>query len=53
MPLTADIAGSTAARENLIGLDRDELAAELEAMGAPAYRAKQLWHWIYHRGARR
>src|SRR6516225_486054 len=38
-------------RRGLIGLDRAELAAELAGIGAPAFRAGQLWHWIYHRGA--
>jgi 23S rRNA (adenine2503-C2)-methyltransferase len=38
-------------RRNLIGLDRQALAAEMAAIGAPAFRARQLWHWIYHRGA--
>jgi 23S rRNA (adenine2503-C2)-methyltransferase len=38
-------------RRNLVGLDRAELAAEMAAIGAPAFRARQLWHWIYHRGA--
>jgi 23S rRNA (adenine2503-C2)-methyltransferase len=37
-------------RRELIGLDRSELAAELASIGAPAFRARQLWHWIYHRG---
>jgi len=36
---------------DLIGLSREELAAEIEGIGAPAFRARQLWHWIYHRGA--
>jgi 23S rRNA (adenine2503-C2)-methyltransferase len=45
-------AGATAdGRKNLVGLDRDELTAELASMGAPPFRARQLWHWIYHRGA--
>ena len=35
----------------LTGLGREELAAELAEIGAPAFRARQLWHWIYHRGA--
>jgi 23S rRNA (adenine2503-C2)-methyltransferase len=39
------------ARANLVGLDRAELAAEMAAVGEPAFRARQLWHWIYHRGA--
>ena len=40
---------------DLVGLDREELAAALEAVGVPPaqrrMRANQLWHWIYHRGA--
>jgi 23S rRNA (adenine2503-C2)-methyltransferase len=36
---------------DLIGLGRDELAAEMAAIGAEPFRARQLWHWIYHRGA--
>src|SRR4029079_15543179 len=39
------------AKKNLVGLSRDELAAELAALGAAPFRARQLWHWIYHRGA--
>jgi 23S rRNA (adenine2503-C2)-methyltransferase len=38
-------------RKNLVGLSRAELAAELAAVGAEPFRARQLWHWIYHRGA--
>ena len=38
-------------RVELIGLSRDELAAELAQLGAPAFRARQLWQWIYVRGA--
>jgi len=37
-------------RKNLIGLDRAELADELKSIGQPAFRARQLWHWIYFRG---
>jgi len=40
----------TATLKNLIGLDRGELAAELESIGEKPFRAKQLWHWIYYRG---
>jgi 23S rRNA (adenine2503-C2)-methyltransferase len=42
---------SVKGRRNLIGLDREALAAEMAAIGAPVFRARQLWHWIYHRGA--
>jgi 23S rRNA (adenine2503-C2)-methyltransferase len=34
----------------LVGLSREELTAELVAMGEKPFRAKQLWHWIYHQG---
>src|SRR3954452_13717641 len=37
-------------RRNLVGLSRAELAQEMAAFGAEAFRARQLWHWIYHRG---
>ena len=37
-------------RRDLVGLSRAELAAELAAIGEKPFRAKQLWHWIYHRG---
>ncbi len=35
----------------LVGLDRDELTALVQHLGEPRFRAKQLWHWIYHHGA--
>ena len=38
-------------RRDLVGLDRAELTEELASIGAPAFRARQLWHWIYYRGA--
>ena len=38
-------------RRDLVGLGRAALAAELAAFGAEPFRARQLWHWIYHRGA--
>ena len=37
-------------RRDLVGLPRDELAAEMAAIGEARFRAKQLWHWIYHQG---
>jgi 23S rRNA (adenine2503-C2)-methyltransferase len=50
-PLVAPSAVPIQARRNLIGLDRQALAAAMAAIGAPEFRARQLWHWIYHRGA--
>jgi 23S rRNA (adenine2503-C2)-methyltransferase len=38
-------------RRDLVGLSRAELAAEVAAIGEQPFRAKQLWHWIYHQGA--
>jgi len=43
-------AASGDAHKTLIGLDRAELSAELQEIGEPAFRARQLWHWIYYRG---
>ena len=37
-------------RRELVGLSRAELAAEVAAIGEAPFRAKQLWHWIYHQG---
>ncbi len=39
-------------RINLIGLSREELTDALAGIGEKPFRAKQIWHWIYHRGAR-
>jgi 23S rRNA (adenine2503-C2)-methyltransferase len=53
-PLRSTAAG--AARPSLIGRSRTELAQLIGALGEPerqvALRARQLWHWLYHRGAR-
>ncbi len=35
---------------NLVGLSKDELKQTVVQAGLPAFRAKQIWHWIYHRG---
>jgi 23S rRNA (adenine2503-C2)-methyltransferase len=43
-------------RRTLIGRNRAELALSLVGLGEPerraALRARQLWHWLYQRGAR-
>ena len=38
-------------RRDLVGLSRAELAAELAAIGEAPFRARQVWHWVYHQGA--
>ena len=42
---------ATETRTNLVGLSRADLAAALAELGEKPFRAKQVWHWIYHRGA--
>jgi 23S rRNA (adenine2503-C2)-methyltransferase len=37
--------------KNLVGLSREELLDEMRGFGAEPFRARQLWHWIYNRGA--
>jgi 23S rRNA (adenine2503-C2)-methyltransferase len=49
-PTTDDRHASAETRRSLIGLSRADLTAEVAALGEKAFRAKQLWHWIYHRG---
>jgi 23S rRNA (adenine2503-C2)-methyltransferase len=44
-PTTAD------GRRDLVGMSRDQLAAEMHEIGEKPFRVKQLWHWIYHQGA--
>ena len=39
-------------RRDLIGLSREELEALMAEVGEPKFRARQLWHWLYHRGER-
>ena len=47
---TPYVSAMTEAFKNLIGLDREELAREMDAIGEKPFRAKQLWHWMYHQG---
>jgi len=37
------------ARRDLVGLTRAELADEMARFGAEPFRARQIWHWVYHR----
>src|SRR6202043_2516917 len=50
MQITTSVPSSTA-RRSLVGLSRAALAAEMADFGAEPFRARQLWHWIYRRGA--
>ena len=47
----ADASPALHTRTNLVGLSREELARTLREFGEKPFRAKQVWHWIYHRGA--
>ncbi|MGE0747371.1 MAG: 23S rRNA (adenine(2503)-C(2))-methyltransferase RlmN, partial [Rhodospirillales bacterium] len=46
----APVAQPVEDRRNLVGLSRAELAAVLAEHGLPAFRARQVWHWMYHHG---
>jgi 23S rRNA (adenine2503-C2)-methyltransferase len=35
----------------IIGLTQDELIAKLKEFGFETFRAKQIWHWVYVKGA--
>ena len=37
-------------RRNLVGMTQAEMAEALGELGYPAFRAKQLFHWVYHQG---
>ncbi|MFC7738603.1 23S rRNA (adenine(2503)-C(2))-methyltransferase RlmN [Roseomonas sp. GCM10028921] len=47
-PAQVDEAG----RRELVGLTREELTEAVVGIGEKPFRAKQIWHWIYHQGAR-
>ncbi len=36
--------------KNLVGLSRAQLVEELATLDEKPFRAKQLWHWMYHQG---
>ncbi len=46
----ASVVAAVAVPENLTGLGRDDFAAIIASLGLPAWRAKQLWGWVYQRG---
>ncbi|MCI5050072.1 MAG: 23S rRNA (adenine(2503)-C(2))-methyltransferase RlmN [Rickettsiales bacterium] len=47
----AEPTGTIGERLNLIGLTQEEVSLRLEMVGIKRFRAKQLWHWLYKRGA--
>lgn len=49
IPPTAETAGQ--GRQSLLDLSLDELTETVQAWGAPAYRARQIWEWIYQKYA--
>ncbi|MEJ7776630.1 MAG: 23S rRNA (adenine(2503)-C(2))-methyltransferase RlmN [Sphingomicrobium sp.] len=55
VPRGVDLSRLPDGRIELMGLSKDQLRATLESEGMDArqakLRAKQLWHWIYNRGA--
>jgi 23S rRNA (adenine2503-C2)-methyltransferase len=47
----APLAARADGRRNLVGLARAELEAAMAGVGEKPFRARQLWRWIYVRGA--
>ncbi|MDI9409735.1 MAG: 23S rRNA (adenine(2503)-C(2))-methyltransferase RlmN, partial [Candidatus Pacebacteria bacterium] len=45
-----DSATSSARLPSLVGLSLDSFNQTIADLGEPAFRARQLWHWIYYRG---
>lgn len=37
---------------NIIGMDRLALSQRFQELDIPAFRVKQVWHWLYHHGVR-
>ena len=52
MPPMDTLAPPVETRTNLIGLSREALTLALLERGEKPFRAKQVWHWLYHQGAR-
>jgi 23S rRNA (adenine2503-C2)-methyltransferase len=54
VPVRRAPAARSDGRTELVGMAREQIRAALEAAGLDAkpakLRAKQIWHWIYHRG---
>ncbi len=46
----ADTAEKMAAKPNLVGMTRDQLAEALKPLGVESFRAKQVWQWLYGKG---
>ncbi len=46
------IIASATGKIDLVGLSRADMATEFDRLGLPAFRVKQVWHWIYHHGVR-
>ncbi len=40
----------TQALQELIGMNREDMAAFLQGIGAESFRLGQLWHWVYQKG---
>jgi 23S rRNA (adenine2503-C2)-methyltransferase len=55
VPRGSEVSRAEDGRINLVGLSKDRLRNALETAGLDSkqakLRAKQLWHWIYNRGA--
>jgi 23S rRNA (adenine2503-C2)-methyltransferase len=46
-----DVNAGDVAPTHLIGLDRDEFSGLMAQLDEKPFRARQLWHWVYGKGA--
>ncbi|MGH6622094.1 MAG: 23S rRNA (adenine(2503)-C(2))-methyltransferase RlmN, partial [Alphaproteobacteria bacterium] len=44
------LAAAADPRPNLVGMDRDDMAAALAPLGVEPYRVRQIFQWVYNRG---
>ena len=47
LQITEPFRGRNDTRRNLVGLSRDALKATLAEAGLEAFRARQIWQWVY------
>ena len=50
LQITEPFRGRNDTRRNLVGLSRDDLKAAMVEAGLEAFRARQVWQWIYWHG---
>ncbi len=49
---TTHISSETPTRYNLLGVSKENVKGAIKELGLPAFRANQVWQWIYAHGVR-